>query len=328
MNCKSLIRSLVAMCATAIVMSGLRAEAKPQAAGPSEADVKKITEAAPDRATATPAKPRKVFIFDLTQGFPHASIPYGDKALEILGKKTGAYEATVSRDKSVFTTESLAQYDGIVFNNTTKLTFDDAARKALLDFVKGGKGLIGIHAATDNFYDWPEGVEMIGGQFSGHPWHAGGTWAVKIDEPDHPLNKGFGGKGFHIKDEIYQIKGPYSRETHRVLLSLDMADQATAHPGGKKADKKGGKKAQKAEKKAGEGGVAGRPDQDNAISWIKTFGNGRVFYCSMGHNNEIYWNTAVLQHYLDGIQWALGDLQADSTPIAKLNPKPSPALAP
>ena len=176
-----------------------------------------------------------------------------------------------------------------------------------MDFVKGGKGFIGIHAASDNFPTWPEAVEMIGGQFNGHPWTGGGTWAVKVDDPDHVLNKSFGGKGFLIKDEIYQIKGPYSRDTHRVLLSMDMSNARNLGP------LKG--------KKAGEA-WSGRKDNDHAISWIKRYGDGRVFYCSLGHNKEIYWNPAVLAHYLAGIQWALGDLQADDTPSAKLATQP------
>ena len=62
--------------------------------------------------------------------------------------------------------------------------------------------------------------------------------------------------------------------------------------------------------------------------WIKRCGDGRVFYCSLGHRKEIYWNKAVLAHYLAGIQWALGDLPADETPSAKLATQPKAALAP
>ena len=65
----------------------------------------------------------------------------------------------------------------------------------------------------------------------------------------------------------------------------------------------------------------GRPDKDNAISWIQRVENGRVFYCSLGHNNHIFWMPNVLQHYLDGIQFAMGDLEADATPSAKLDKK-------
>ena len=125
--------------------------------------------------------------------------------------------------------------------------------------------------------------------------------AIKLDEPDHPLNKAFCGKGFLIKDEIYKIKDPYSRDNLRILLSLDMSNKRNK---------------------------PGRPDNDNAISWIRELGQGRVFYCSLGHNNQIFWNPAVLRHYLDGIQYALGDLKADATPSAKLSTKPQPALCP
>ncbi len=57
--------------------------------------------------------------------------------------------------------------------------------------------------------------------------------------------------------------------------------------------------------------------QDMAIAWVREFGKGRVFYCSLGHRNDVYWSKQVLQHYLDGIQYALGDLEADATPTAE-----------
>ena len=50
------------------------------------------------------------------------------------------------------------------------------------------------------------------------------------------------------------------------------------------------------------------------ISWVDNFGEGRVFYCSLGHRDEIYWNPVILEHYLAGIQYALGDLKADDVP--------------
>jgi type 1 glutamine amidotransferase len=280
----------------------------------SAAELEKIEAALPSEAPAKPAKPRKILVFDRTEGFHHDSIPCGDKAIELMGEKTGAYTVTIAHDMDVFTPENLAKYDAVLFESTTQLKFNDPKqREALLNFIKGGKGFIGIHAASDNFPTWPEAVKMIGGQFNGHPWTGGGTWAVKVDDPEHVLNKSFGGKGFLIKDEIYQIKGPYSRDTHRVLLSVDMSNERNLGPlkGKKKGD-----------------AWSGREDDDHAISWIKHFGDGRVFYCSLGHNKEIYWNKAVLAHYLAGIQWALGDLQVDETPSAKLATQPAAALAP
>jgi type 1 glutamine amidotransferase len=197
---------------------------------------------------------------------------------------------------SIFKPENIKQFDAVCFNNTTGLKFNPEKTPelclSLMDFVKSGKGIVGIHAATDNFNQWPEAQEMMGGKFTGHPWGGGGTWAIKIDEPDHPLMAAFEGKGFKIKDEIYRTDPPlYSREKQLVLMSLDMSDQTTRNVNGFKPT-----------------------DEDTGISWVKTWGKGRIFYCSLGHNDHILWNPAVLQHYLDGIQFALGDYKIDTKP--------------
>ena len=284
-------RTKRAIAVLTLLLSGTAVMAAPQGTSATTQNIAKVAAALPAKAPATPLKPRRVLIFDRCQGYRHRCIPLADKTFVMLGEKTGAYKADISSDMESFSPENLAKYDAILLNNTTKLTFDDSRqRKALLDFVKGGKGLIGIHAASDNFYDWPEAAAMLGGQFDGHPWRANGTWAVKIDDPKHPLDASFNGKGFKINDEIYQIKGNYSRSNQRVLLSLDMFDGVTS-------DVKGIK----------------RIDNDFPIAWIKPYGKGRVFYCSLGHNLHVYWNPAVLRHYLAGIQYALGDYKVDDS---------------
>lgn len=298
-------RRFLAATGAVIAAPALLAQAgggKPQLKPVPDDQIKKIEAAIPRKATVKPKKQRKLLVFYRCDGFVHGSIAAGNEALTRLGKATGAYDTVVSKDTSVFDPGGLDGFDAVMFNNTTRLKIQDPKRrKTLMDFVKGGRGVCGGHAATDNFYDWPEAAAMMGGLFDGHPWGGGGTWAVKIDEPDHPINRGFGGKGFWIKDEIYKLRDPYSRESLRVLVSLDM-DKRENRPG--------------------------RPDRDNAISWIRNFGKGRVFYCSLGHNNHVFWTPSVLQHYLDGIQFAMGDLKADATPSAELATKPTSALAP
>jgi hypothetical protein len=155
--------------------------------------------------------------------------------------------------------------------------------------VRSGKGIIGIHAATDNFYEWEEGAKMMGGLFCGHPWNAGCTVQVKLDEPDHPINKCFDEKSFRITDEIYQFKDPYSRDNQRIITSLDMNDPDTKAVKGGNPDK------------------IVRTDGDFGITWLRPEGKGRVFYCSLGHNEHIFWDERILKHYLAGIQYALGD---------------------
>ena len=263
-------------------------------------ELQNIESAVPAKATATPKQPRKILVFWLCKGYFHEAIPVGNKAFEMMGEKTGAYETVISNDMAMFEANKLKDFDVVLLNNTTKLPFDNPEHhKALMDFVKSGKGVVGIHAATDNFYDWPEAAEMMGALFDSHPWGAKGTWAVKLDEPKHPLNKAFDGKGFLITDEIYQFKDPYNRDKLRVLLSLDMSDERNL----KIED-------------TGSSGKIHRKDNDFAITWVRGFGKGRVFYCSLGHNDAIFWNPAVLQHYLDGIQFALGDLVVDAKPAA------------
>ncbi|MCH7558026.1 MAG: ThuA domain-containing protein [Planctomycetes bacterium] len=278
-----------------IGMSTLQAASPAKLREVTAEEVQKIEKAVPRRATVRTRRPRKLLVFWRCEGFFHKSIPVGNKALELMGERTGAYDVVITDDYSVFTAEKLKQFDAVCLNNTTGLKFDPKENpercKALMDFVKSGKGIVGIHAATDNFNQWPEAREMMGGKFTGHPWGSGGTWAIKIDEPDHPLMKAFKGKGFKINDEIYRTDPPlYSRDKQLVLMSLDMSDPTTKAKASKPAD------------------------ADTGISWVKRCGKGRIFYCSLGHNDHIFWNPAVLRHYLDGIQFAFGDYKVDTKP--------------
>ncbi|MHC5156634.1 MAG: ThuA domain-containing protein [Planctomycetota bacterium] len=261
----------------------------------SEQEVKLMGNAMPDKPVVQPAKERTMLVFSLCRGFKHSSVPYWARALDIMSEKTGAFKVVHSDDMSVFTPQSLERFDVICLNNTTKLTPDEAQQKAILDFIKGGRGIVGIHAATDNFYEWPEGMQMMGGKFTGHPWTSRGTWAVKLDEPEHPLMKPFQGKNFKIKDEIYRTEAPlYSRDNQRVLMSLDMSDPVTKNAKGVRPD-----------------------DMDTGITWIKPVGQGRLFYCSLGHVHAVTWNSAVLEHFLAGIQYAMGDYKVEDRPLGE-----------
>ena len=286
MNCKSKVTRIVlsVVFCLSLLTNISKADISPE-------ELQKIKDAAPDSASVVPQKARKLLLFTRCAGFKHSSIPYGAKAIEIMGQKTGAYEIVVSDDMSMFQPGNLEQFDAVCLNNTTRLKFDDPQiRKALIEFVRRGRGIVGIHAATDNFYEWKKGHRMMGGLFDGHPWRANGTWAVKIDDPEHPLTAAFKGEDFKIKEEIYRIKN-FSRSRLRVLLSLDMTDKENLAVKDLRLN-----------------------DTDVPISWVRSFGKGRIFYCSLGHNHEIFWNPAVLRHYLDGIQFAVGDLNVDTTP--------------
>ena len=144
---------------------------------------------------------------------------------------------------------------------------------------------------------WPEFNTMIGGFFKFH-WNNGQDITVKVDDPNSPLTAMFKGKPqLVIVDETYTMgRETYSRKNLRVLTSIDYAKMT-------------------AEDKAKESNP--RADGDYALSWIRREGKGRVFYEAHGHDEKIYAITPMLEHVLAGMQYVLGDLQADDSPSQK-----------
>lgn len=272
----------------------------------------KVDAVIPAKAPARPKKPRKLLITNLcvrdgkVARQTHQSVPVGNYAFEQMGKKTGAWETVVSDDISMLRRENLEQFDAICFYNTFGvLTEDPELRRSLLDFVKSGKGLLGVHGAAATFVQYPRYDqfpvfgEMLGGyENGGHPWKANETIAIKIDDPKSPINKAFKGKGFEVQDEVFQFQDFYSRDKLHVLVSIDTA----------RTDMDPKRRFVKARAE----------DKDFAMSWIREYGNGRVFYTSFGHNPDIFWNPPLLEHFMSAIQYTLGDLKADATPSAKL----------
>jgi type 1 glutamine amidotransferase len=275
---------------------------------PAEQDA--INKALPQSAPAKPKKPRKVLVVHITKrnGQPsggHQSIKFGNYFLEQVGKRTGAFEVTVNNDESVFRAENLKAYDAIVFNNTVGVLFEDPVlRQNLLDFVKSGKGFVGFHAAGATFVQYPEygqfpeyGVMLGGYEDGGHPWSPKDTTYVKVDDTGSPLTAMFDGP-FTVHDEAFQFREPMLRDRLHVLLSIDVSKMDT------------GPKRRILKQR--------QEDMDFPVSWIKTYGKGRVFYTTMGHNPEAFTQPALLKHFLAGVQFALGDLSADTTPSAEL----------
>src|SRR5690606_6587944 len=109
----------------------------------------------------SPASPRRVLVLARAAGFVHSSIPLAAATIDALGQKTGAWTTTISYDAADVTAENLRQFDAVFLASTTGAFLDDPAdaaataarRRALLEFVRGGKGLAGIHAATDAYHE-------------------------------------------------------------------------------------------------------------------------------------------------------------------------------
>ena len=291
---------------------------KPQTACPD--DVERMMAALPDRAPVTPRAPRRVLVFGRAAGYVHSSIPLAAKTVEALGSRTRAWKTTITYDPADINAQNLKQYDLVFLANTTGCFLDDpndkaatdARRAALVEFVRSGKGLAGIHAATDSYHGsscggegrgrgagvaapgglplWPEFNRMIGGYFKFH-WNDPQLITVKIDDPQSPLTAMFHGREFEIRDETYTFnQESFSRDNVHVLTSVDYAKMSD-------------------EDKAKE--TNPRSDHDYALSWIRREGKGRVFYEAHGHHERVYAMKPVLEHVLAGVQYALGDLKAN-----------------
>ena len=273
------------------------------------------------------AAPKRVLVVSTTMGFRHSSIPTAEKILAELGEKSGAFTVDYARvepndpqfrgpdgkmDKAKveaaikevlsakMSPEALKQYDGVIFANTTgDLPIPDP--QAFLDWIKSGKGFIGMHSAADTFDKtgaspgYPPYVEMLGAEFKTHGAQ------VEVDainqDPKCPACRNLPAS-WKVFDEIYQMKS-FDRSKVHGLLTLDK------HPN----DKTPG---------------------DYPIAWCKEYGKGRVFYTSFGHREDI-WDPAwkdgkgerknspevsrqYQEHILGGIKWALGLEAGDAKP--------------
>jgi type 1 glutamine amidotransferase/sugar phosphate isomerase/epimerase len=267
-----------------------------------------IEAAIPTRAFAPPRKPRKLLIFDLNVNYGgHGSIPTANLAFELMGRKTGAFDTVVSRDPEVFRPESLRQFDAVFFNNTVGNLFTDPAlRQGLVEFVYGGGGMMGVHGTSVGFTQWPGAVEdwpefglMLGARGANHRASDEHVF-IKLDDPAHPVNQAFGGQGFDYRDEFFRVSDPFSRKRVRVLFSID----------NDKTDFKQDPRFTKPE----------RADNDFALAWVRNYGRGRTFYCTIAHNPYVFRDPKMLPFYLAAAQFILGDLPAPTIPSASLTP--------
>jgi type 1 glutamine amidotransferase len=232
-------------------------------------------------APTTQRAHKRALVFNKTEGFKHSSIPTSAEVFKQMDATSEVFEFVVTDDVAHFDKDKLNTFDVVVFCLTTgEIKLSDAQKAALMEFITSGKGgFVGIHSATDTFYQWPEFGEMLGGYFDGHPWNAGDTVTIKNEQPKNPITLPWGAEPFEVKEEIYQIKEPYSRAKQEVLLSLD-------------TDKTDMKKA----------GLK-RTDKDFAVAWTKTHGKGRVFYTSLGHNEAVWKDPRFQAHLMAGLQW-------------------------
>ena len=252
---------------------------------------------------------KKVLVFSRIEGFNHKASVAACKEMMAAEAEKGAFAVDFSDDYAALEISNLVKYAALVLNNTTHLKTKDhpSVAPSICSYVRWGGGLCVIHAGADNFYDAPDCAHLVGGRFDGHPWGAGGTWAFKVEDRDSPITapfKGFADGKFKRSDEIYQQASPfYDRAKLHILISLDLSDPVTAGVKGMK-----------------------RADKDFAVSWIRRYGNGRVFYTSFAHDRRAWDAEDTRAHIFAGLAYTMGTLKADDAPSAVALERDPPAL--
>jgi type 1 glutamine amidotransferase len=268
------------------VLTGLMAGQNPPAVDPS----------VPSPPHEKRVRLKHILVIGQTKGFEHDSVPDGLVAIYSMGRDSGLWDATLRTDVELITKKDLGRnaknldyFDAMVFVSTTgELDLDDSQKKDMMSFIKeDGKGFVGVHAALDTNYKWPEYGDMIGGWFDQHPWSTFNAPIINEDS-SFPAVHHFP-KAFVKYDEIYQTK-EWSREKVNVLLSLDptklnYANNPRIH----------------------------RADHDFAVAWDKVYGKGRVFYSTLGHTEEAWNDPDIRNMYFEAIKWVLGMTEGNTT---------------
>ena len=262
-------------------------------------------------AAPQPAPLSKKLLFLTHAGYyKHTSLAPAEKAVTELGREGGfavtsleGYKQDAGKlDFSFLSAEYLAQFDGLMMMTNGNLPLDDAQKRAILDFVKNGKGFIGAHCASLTLYTYPEFGEMLGAYFRRTVGQRR-IIVLKVEDPGHPATRMLGAS-WPLVDEFYQFAAApwdsarpeenidvlfknkipigFSRNRVKVLLSIDT----------KQTD------------------MTGLPDMkpggDYPQAWSRTFGKGRSFYTALGHRDDIWSNDPVFRaHIKGGIRWAL-----------------------
>ncbi|MEV5883934.1 ThuA domain-containing protein [Streptomyces sp. NPDC052020] len=270
--------------AAALLFAGAVLCAAPQAwAQPAPADT---ATRAPRTASAAADPAYRILVFSRTAGFRHSSIDDGITALRELG---AAHHFTVdtTEDGQAFTTTNLARYRAVVFLSTTGDVLNGTQQTAFEQYIQGGGGYVGIHAAADTEYDWPFYGGLAGAWFRSHPAVQSAT--VEVEDRAHDATAHLGG-AWQRTDEWYDYR-TNPRTTAHVLASLDESSY-----------------------------TGGTMSGDHPIAWCKDYRGGRAFYTGGGHTDESFTEPAFRRHLLGGIRWAAGMTEADCRPETGYTP--------
>lgn len=244
------------------------------------------------------ARPARILFVTQSQGYRHSSVTRPEQSLapaEIaliqLGQQTGRFEVHCTQDCAAdFTRENLQNYDIVAFYTTGDLPIADADRDYFFKqwLPQRGHGVLGFHSAADTFHEYEPYWDMIGGTFISHPWGSRSQVTLVVHDPQHPCVEPFGSE-FIIQDEIYMYRH-WQPDKVRVLMSLDYSRSPTN---------------------------AEVPTEHGfhvPVCWVKQYGEGRVYFNNLGHNEQTWTNEAFLQSIANAVDWIRGDKPGNATP--------------
>ena len=211
-----------------------------------------------------------VLVFSKTEGFRHQCIEEGIISLKKLGKENH-FLVQATEDANEFIA-ALSDFDVVVFLNTTGNILNVEQQKEFEQFIEGGGGFVGVHAAADTEYEWPWFGDMVGAYFLSHPKQQQAT--IKVVNQKH-LATNFLDKEWSKFDEWYNYKD--INPVINVLMKLDESSY-----------------------------TGGENGENHPIAWFHEYKGGRIFYTGLGHTKESYKNPVFLKHVLGGILYAMG----------------------
>jgi predicted dehydrogenase/type 1 glutamine amidotransferase len=172
----------------------------------------------------------------------------------------------MTEDRDLFT--RLDGYDAVVIYANYREDLTAEQEKGLLEFVRAGGGLVGIHSATVCFRGTAGYMDLIGTEFAGH----GPMSLLPITAADNA-------------DELVQrVPGPFKcfDEFYRLEVRTD-AELRVFHEGAWQAEKQ-------------------------MMGYTRDYGAGKVFYTALGHDERAFRNPDFQDTVVRGAAWATGQM--------------------
>jgi hypothetical protein len=209
--------------------------------------------------------------------------------LRNLLERSGKFEVRVMEEFRGAGTETLAPYDIVILNyyesRKPELRWGERAENALLNYVRGGKGLVIYHFSAAAFDGWTEFEKMCGGNWRPNNGHhsARHDFTIKIKDTDHPITRGLQPSYPQPNDELYaNLKWQPEGSYHVLATAWD--DHSLYKPNEKQP-------------------VSG-PGLDQPMLWTVNYGKGRVFVTALGHDPDAMKSDVFTTTLIRGTEWA------------------------